>query len=170
MSEWVNRDKKNSDNEDKLSKKRPRKEENEGDEEDEIEVPEYKVDWEKGCVVSLKGLPDGCDRESILGAIKDTCEKHEMDKNPYVDYSRGQPDGAIRFKKAFEHISELVKLIKSGDIKICGEIVADAAVLDGEDEEKYWKEFAEFKRKRQQKYAMEKRNKKRKGGRGRGRN
>jgi len=128
------------------------------------------IDWKKGCVVSLKGLSDGCDRESILASIKEKCEEYEMDSKPYVDYSRGQTNGAIRFKQPFEKIRDFVSDLKNGDIKILDQKVEDASVLAGEEEEQYWKAFLEFKRKQTYQFALQRNgNKKRKGGRGGGR-
>lgn len=120
--------------------------------------------------MSLKGLSDGCDRESILASIKEKCEEYEMDSKPYVDYSRGQTNGAIRFKQPFEKIRDFVSDLKNGDIKILDQKVEDASVLAGEEEEQYWKAFLEFKRKQTYQFALQRNgNKKRKGGRGGGR-
>ena len=138
----------------------------------EVEIPEVKIEWKEGCVISMKGIPDGCDRETILEAIKETCEKYDMDTSPYVDYSRGQTDGAIRFKEPYEKISELIDLFNKGDIKICGSKVESVQLLAGEEEKSYWKAFEEFKRKKLIQIAMRNNNKKRKGnvgGRGKGR-
>lgn len=183
MDAWI-QDKENArgkfsthNNLDSNAKKRPRDENDNDNENDknhndvetaDEEASEFKIEWEKGCVISLKGLPSGCDREAIMDAIKDTCESKEMDSCPYIDYSRGQTDGAIRFKKPSEKFKDVVSKLKDGEIQICGKKVEGAFLLEGEEEEKYWKAYEQFKRSQTKQFAMRKRNKNKRGGHGRG--
>lgn len=68
------------------------------------------IKWEKKCVVSLKGLGDDIDRESIRDAIKDYDDNSgDREKAVYVDYSRGQTYGALRFPAPSPNIEELVE-------------------------------------------------------------
>jgi len=144
-------------------------------EEKEREIPTFKIDWKKGCVLSLKGLPDSCDREGILEALNDY--KEAFGGKPYVDYSRGQTNGAIRFDKPNdEKMLELATKFTDGTVKIYGKAIEEAVKLDGEKEEKYWADFIEFKNKQMKQQSLNRSNKRgrfngggfRGGGRGRG--
>lgn len=143
----------------------------------------YTVDWKPGCVIKLEGLGDGCDREAIMQAVANamdysTVEALKAEQLVYVDYSRGQATGAIRFFEPNDKIKTLLsklcpttttatastddadkqenkaegggdeddKAAKDNDvIQIAGAKVEKAYLLEGEQEEKYWKEFIDFK-------------------------
>lgn len=117
---------------------------------------DFKLDWKKGCVISVKGLPDGCDRETILASVTEVVGK---DVKFRADYSRGQKDGAIRFEQPNEKIAELAAKMKDGTVMVKGCKVESATVIDGEDEEKYYKEYIAFKTKQFQTKAEEKQHK-----------
>jgi lupus La protein len=150
-------------------------------EEVKVEVKEFLLDWKKGCVVRIEGLPtETCDREAIRAAL----EKHmEMDAEVfgragiYVDYSRGQANGAVRFPEPVDKVGELSSKLKSGDLLIADTKVTDAKVLEGDEESKYWTDFIDFKKRQIASKAEEKNHKKknfrggnrRGGGRGGGR-
>ena len=68
-------------------------------------------------------------------------------KEVYIDFSRGQKVGAIRFDSPSDKVKELAEKLKSGDIRIKGLAVESADVLDGEEEKTYWENFKDFKRK-----------------------
>jgi hypothetical protein len=152
------------------SKKRDRAEEE--DEVEKSDVPTFTVDWKPGCVIQLMGLPEACDREALLGAVAKGLEISLEDvktRKIYADYSRGQNDGAIRFPEPDEAIAKLATSLKSGDLLVSETKVTDAHVLEGEDEEKYWRTFIEFKNKQIRHKEEEKQSrKKRKKGGGRG--
>jgi xRRM domain len=172
----------------------------------------YTIDWKPGCVIKLEGLADGCDREAIMTAVATAMEYSTVDalkddQLVYVDYSRGQTTGAIRFFEPNDKIKMLLSKLycptsttttasasaatastdASGDddkqekklaegggdegkakvdddtaatvIKIAGAQVERAYLLEGEQEEKYWKEFIDFKnhqKKRQAESSSEK--------------
>jgi RNA binding motif len=112
------------------------------------DTSEFTIDWKQGCVVSLKGLPEACDREAILDAVMAACDltKEAMkEKKIYADYSRGQKDGAVRFPE-----TDLTKMftekVKSGDVKIGDTRLEQATVLEGDEEKKYWDDFVQFKK------------------------
>ena len=134
-----------------------------------VEVPEFTLDWKKGCVISIKGVPEGCDREGILAAVKSFMGD---DIEVRADFSRGQKDGAIRFDEPNEKISELSSKLNEGTITISQEKLESAVVLDGEDEEEYYKNYIAFRNK-QLKMRAEGNQQRKKGrfskGRGRGR-
>jgi hypothetical protein len=87
-------------------------------------------------------------------------EEETVEKGIYADYSRGQTDGAIRFKEPSDSISALVTKLASGHVEIAGIKVESASILDGEEEQKYWANFIEFKNKQARHKAEEKASKK----------
>lgn len=123
-----------------------------------LAVEKFEIDWKPGCVIELKGLDkEKCDRESIKAAIE------IEDNSIYADYSRGQTDGAVRFSKPCVEIKEIAEKLNSGEIKIAESKVETARVLEGEEEQTYWKTFIDFKNKKLQLRAEEanKKNKRR---------
>ena len=162
MSEFLdNKRKERGDKQEKARKRKVDESENEEKtEENEIEmedIPPIDIKWEKGCVIQLKGIPEGSDRE----AIKDSFKGLEIETEVcYIDYSRGQPDGAIRFSKPDEKISGIAEKFSNGEIKILDKAVDSACLLQGEEEEKYWNDFIAFKtNQRKQRLAERKGNK-----------
>ena len=135
------------------------------DAEIEVEYKKYELEWEKGRVISVKGVPEGCDREKIIaaiGAFFDVEADQVNDKlMAYVDYSRGQSDAAIRFKEANDKIQDFAAKLADGTVKIDDAAVTSAAILEGEEEEKYYKDFIDFKNMHRKKQAMEKMSNKR---------
>lgn len=129
--------------------------------EEEKEIPKFTLDWKPNCVIKVRGLPEGCDREAMLSAIGkglDISPNDVKDRKIYVDYSRGQKDGAIRFPEPSDSVGELAKKLKDGELKILDASIEDAAILEGDDEKKYWEEFIEFKTKQMIQRAEEKKN------------
>lgn len=121
---------------------------------------EFKLDWKKGCVIVVKGMPEGCDREKILEAVKSLID----DVQARADYSRGDKDGKIRFNEPNEKIAELSSKLNDGSITIGGAKVESATILDGEGEETYYKDYIAFRTEQMRQKAKEKndRNKRRK--------
>jgi La-related protein 7 len=135
-------------------KKRPKPEE-------ETEVPKFTFDWKPNCVIQIRGLPEGCDREAILSAIGkglNISQEEVKNRKIYADYSRGQKDGAIRFPEPSDSVAEVAKNLKAGELKIADVKVEDAVVLEGEEEKKYWEAFIDFKNKQLIQKAEEKKN------------
>jgi hypothetical protein len=131
-------------------KKHGREEDEKAEEDNKEEIPTFKSDWKPGCVIKIKGLPSACDREALLDMVAKGLEitvDQVKDRKIYVDYSRGQPDGALRFAEFADHITKTAASLKSGDLEISGAKVKDAFVLEGEEEQVYWKNFIEFKNK-----------------------
>lgn len=154
----------------KKKRKRNRDEDGDGGKEESDEAEKFTIEWKPGCVVSLKGLSEDCDREAIMDAVFKACEidkKEAREKQIFADYSRGQKDGAIRFSEP-ELAAKMLEKLKSGDAKICDAKVEEVSLLEGDGEKKYWEDYIEFRRK-QIKHRMEERkhkghNKRRKGG------
>lgn len=122
-----------------------------------LAVEKFEIDWKPGCVIEVKGLDEkNCDRESIKAAVE--IEGNSM----YADYSRGQSGGAVRFSKPCDEIKKIAEKLNSGEIEIAGSKVESARVLEGEDEEAYWKKFIDFKNKNLQHRAEEAANKNKK--------
>ena len=112
-----------------------------------VDVPQFTLDWKKGCVISIKGVPEGCDREKIVDAVKGFMGD---DIEVRADYSRGQKDGALRFNEPNEKISELSGKLNDGTITVADGKLESAAVLEGEAEEEYYKNYIDFRNKQQQ--------------------
>lgn len=131
----------------------------------EVEFKKYELEWEKGRVISVQGVPEGCDREKIIAAIGAyfNIEADQVNDKlmAYVDYSRGQSDAAIRFKEANDKIKDFAAKLADGSAKIDDAAVTSATILEGEEEEKYYKEFIDFKNMHRKKQALEKMNNKR---------
>lgn len=107
-------------------------------EREELEQIEFKFDWKKGCVISIKGIPDCSDREAILAAVKSFMGG---DVNARADYNRGNTEGAIRFDDPNDKIDDLASKLNDGSITIAGGRVESAIVLHGEAEEKYYADY-----------------------------
>lgn len=109
----------------------------------------YVMDWKTGCVIRLKGLSDQSDREAILDAIctiMNVTKDEIKEMNIYIDYSRGQDDGAIRFIEPNDDIMKRIcEQLSDGTIKIANEVVASAYILQNDEEQQYWDNFIEFK-------------------------
>lgn len=129
-------------------------------EEEEEELPTFRIDWKPGCVIKLEGLSETCDREQMLEAIakgldKDVDAVKEM--KVYVDYSRGQTDGCIRFLEP-DQVSLIFDKLKSGELEIAGTKVAKVELLEGDVEKQYWQDFMDFKTKQMRLRREEKKN------------
>jgi hypothetical protein len=164
LREWIDSKKKiNKQSNDAGAKPGPKKREREEVPEPEIVVKEFTVDWKPGCVIQVKGLGESCDREAIRAAVAkglEMTEEETVEKGIYADYSRGQTGGAIRFNEPSDSISALVTKLASGDVEIAGAKVESASILEGEEEQKYWANFIEFKNKQARHKAEEKASKK----------
>lgn len=120
------------------------------------------IDWKPGCVIRLEGLSKtDCDREAIFAAIQsglgiDDVKVKEM--MIYVDYSRGQEHGAIRFQEPSDDVKSLCEQLNSGNVKIKDSAPNGCRILEGEEEEKYWAEFIAFKAKQMKQRAEERSN------------
>ncbi|GKY94023.1 hypothetical protein MPSEU_000369100 [Mayamaea pseudoterrestris] len=121
-----------------------------GEDEDNADAaPAFTMEWKPGCVIRLEGLPDECDRETLLAAVSqglDMTVDQVKDLKIYVDYSRGQAGGAIRFLEA-DLVAGLCFKLASGDVTVGSAKVASAKVLKGDEEKKYWEDFIAFKNK-----------------------
>ena len=150
---------------DERKSKSPSKDKKRKDEPEPVEFKPYELEWEKGRVISVKGVPEECDREKILAAIGSFFGENTEDVNEklsaYVDYSRGQTDAAIRFKEGNDKIAELASKLNDGSVKVGEGSVASASILEGEEEETYYKNFIDFKNKQRRQQAEEKQNKRR---------
>jgi hypothetical protein len=142
MKEWLELKEKEEGEEKSDKRKRKSSAEDEGK---EAADDEFDIVWNPGCVISVKGFPDNCDREAIREAMKDYAPSDP--KELYLDFSRGQKSGALRFETPTDKIKELAEKLNSGEIEIIGCKVESAHVLEGEEEKTYWDNFKEFKRK-----------------------
>jgi len=148
------------------------KDDEESEDEELVDKENDVTSFEKGGVISLQGIAKGCSREDILSAIQDYSDIWKVSdanveeitkqksllplasRNVYIDYSREQTHGAIRFTNSciIEHrekIAELAEKLKLGEIKIFNdEALENAFVLEGEEEVKYWEKVMEFKKRK----------------------
>ena len=74
-------------------------------------------------------------------------ETEVRDRKIYMDYSRGQPSGAIRFSEPGEEVAKVCKLLAEGEAEVAGKKVESAVMLEGEDETTYRTNFIDWKRK-----------------------
>ena len=130
-------------------KRKPERKDDEKEEEEDVPPPTFTVEWKPGCVIKLDGLSRACDREKMLEAVaeglgKDVDGVKEM--KIYVDFSRGQTDGCIRFLEP-EQVHDVLKKLKSGELQVAGEKVESAILLEGDEEKQYWQDFMDFKTK-----------------------
>ncbi len=159
MQQWL--DKKAKQNPHRNPKKAAKRKAEDEEAKAAIEAIEFKLDWKPGCVISIKGLPDNCDREAIISAARGLVGD---DMNVRADYSRGLKDGAIRFDEPNEKITVLAAELKEGKITISGAKVDSASVLEGDDEKKYYDEYIAFRTKQMRQNAEEKLQRKRRKG------
>lgn len=168
---------KNKDGNNKRSRDEDKADDNEAEEEIKVEFEPVTLDWEKGCVIAVTGLStEKCDRESIREAVSDILKVSTDVKTSglYVDYTRGQSEAKLRLVEATKgaEMKELVDKLTDGSIVIAGEKVGSAKILEGEEEEEYWKGFIKFLNDKKRQRMEEKASNKRRfsgGGRGRGR-
>jgi hypothetical protein len=150
-----------------IEKSRKRARENGDDDDDDDggrEIKKFAMDWKPGCVIKLEGLSSTCDREQLLEAVAKGLDKSVdgvKEMKVYVDFSRGQTDGCIRFLEPDEAPALLEKL-KSGGLEIAGAKVDKVTALAGEEEKQYWSDFIEFKNKQIRQREEERRGKRRK--------
>lgn len=169
LQEFLDKIKKKRKAEKSVDKDKPKDEEaDEEEEKEEATFKEFTFDWKPGCVVKLEGLKDPCDREALLESVSKILEK-TVDEvrglNIYVDYSRGQTHGAIRFQEPGDMVKQVLDKLSSGDVEIAGGKVEKALILEGDDEKKYWDEFIAFKNKQMKQRAEERASRKKGGGR-----
>eukprot|EP00980_Cylindrotheca_fusiformis_P024385 scaffold11809_cov128-Cylindrotheca_fusiformis.AAC.24 len=120
------------------------------DDESEKEIRTFTFDWKPGCVIKIKGLPEGCNREAILDAVAkqlDISLTEVKNKKIYADFSIGQTDGALRFLEPDDNVKLMAERLKSGELEISGSKVQDAFLLEGDEEKKYYDDFIAFKNK-----------------------
>lgn len=165
MQQWLDKVEKKRGAKGQRDSSSPKKRKNENNEEQiKIDEIKYELDWKPGCVISCKGLPDDCDREAILTAVRGFMGE---EVTAFADYSRGQKDGVIRFDEPSDKIASLAADVNEGKVTVNGVKVESASVLEGDDEKKYYNEYIAFRTERMRKNAQEKldRKKKRRGGR-----
>jgi len=122
----------------------------EEEEEDFSDLPKWTIEWKPGCVIKMNGLPESCDREAISEMLQTALEVSKEDirtRKIYIDFSRGQTDGAIRFPEVSDDIAKVAQRLKEGELKVGDSNVKEAYVLEGDEEKKYWESFIEFKNK-----------------------
>lgn len=133
--------------------------------EEKMEATKFEYDWKPGCVIRVKGLPEACDREAMQQAIATGLEitlDEVRERKIYVDFSRGQTDGAIRFPESSDDVKGLCEKVGAGGVEIAGAKVSGAVILEGEEETNYWKDFIDFKTKQMRHRVEEKSSRKNK--------
>jgi RNA binding motif len=140
--------------------------------------PVFTMDWKPGCVIVLEGMSNAattndsedpgidCDREAILETVaqglKMTVDAMKEQKMVYVDYSRGQTKGAIRFSEPSEQVAAICQSLHDKSLTISNVTIMSVRVLSGTEEQEYWDRFIQFKNQQKQNHLQEK-NSKRKG-------
>lgn len=137
---------KNSEAEKETKKRNAENEDNKTTEEEEVE---FTIDWKPKCVIALSGLAETCDREAITEAVSkalDISMDAVKEKKVYIDFSRGQTDGAIRFDEPSDDVAAVAAKISTGETLVAGAKVKEATVLEGDAEKEYWDKYIEFKK------------------------
>jgi RNA recognition motif-containing protein len=132
----------------------------EPEEDDEVESKTFKCDWKPGCVIKLMGVPEDCDREALLDMVAvgmGVTVEEVKDMKIYVDYSRGEKGGALRFPELGDHIGKICAKLADGTLEVKGAKVEEAKIIDGDEEKKYWDDFIAFKNRQIKQRADEKR-------------
>lgn len=115
-----------------------------------IEKQQVEEKMQKGIVIHMSGFSSDSSRESI----RDLLEEHG--KVNFIDYSRGDKEGWVRFDESVSAAEVLRKLRESceGKIEMKGAEL-DCRVLEGDEEIAYWKKKfeaqAESRQKKKQK-------------------
>lgn len=150
MQQWI--EKKEKQKGTRTTKAEKRKSHDDEDKK-EIEAIEFKLDWKPGCVISVKGLPENCDREAIITAARGFLGDGISVR---ADYSRGLKDGAIRLDEPNDKLTTLATELNDGKVTVSGEKVDSATLLEGDDEKKYYDEYIAFRTKQMRTNAEEK--------------
>jgi hypothetical protein len=133
------------------------------DDTEEKEIRTFTCDWKPGCVIKVKGLPEGCNREAILDAVALQLEismTEVKEKKIYADFSIGQTEGAIRFLEPDDKVAVMANRFKTGELQISGAKVEDAFLLEGDVEKKDYDDFIAFKNKQIRHHEENKRSRK----------
>jgi len=150
LSEYLKSSKEMEGKEEKKSSDSNNKNKRREQDEEKKEIRKFTVDWKPGCVIKIRGLPEGCDRETLLDCVAkglDISVEDVKTLKVYADYSRGQTEGAIRFPEKSDSIMKISKKLIDGELTILDTKVEQALILAGEEEQKYWERFIEFKNK-----------------------
>mmetsp|Transcript_44133 Transcript_44133/g.47794 ORF Transcript_44133/g.47794 Transcript_44133/m.47794 type:complete len:311 (+) Transcript_44133:212-1144(+) len=150
LSEYLKNSKEMKGKEEKKSSDSNNKNKRREQDEEKKEIRKFTVDWKPGCVIKIRGLPEGCDRETLLDCVAkglDVSVEDVKTLKVYADYSRGQTEGAIRFPEKSDSIMKISKKLIDGELTILDTKVEQALILAGEEEQKYWESFIEFKNK-----------------------
>lgn len=127
-----------------LAKAKEEREKREADKEakkkdrDEAEAAFYQSQKVSGSVLHLKGLPAEGTRENL----KELFDNYAKVK--WVDYSKGEPEAYLRFVEADKAASALesLKAASEGKVVLMGAEL-EVRVVEGEEEEKFWKSTIE---------------------------
>jgi RNA recognition motif-containing protein len=120
-----------------------------------VQFEPFTLDWKPKCVIFIKGVPEDCDRESILSVVTEFIGE-DMSSKVRADYSRGLPDAKIRFDEPNDKIEELTSKLNEGEITLNGVKVESASILEGEEEKDYYDKFIDFQNKKRRLNAEEK--------------
>ncbi|GFS60885.1 RRM_3 domain-containing protein [Trichonephila clavipes] len=102
------------------------------------EVPD---DFVAGCLLKVCGLDEHITREVLKK------ELGEYGDISYVDYSRGNPEGVVRFEKAGIAAHILEKAAEEDGVKkfTFGSCKATISPVEGDSEQEYWKSIVKSK-------------------------
>lgn len=136
----------------KLKKEKQKEEEGEKQKEtkeekkDEDENEEESLKYDSGCVLHFKNVGEQTSREDL----KSLFGEHE--DIAWVDFTRGESEGHVRFSKegGAQRVIDALKAKGDGKIVI-REAEATLRVLEGDEEKSYWKKAQEDREKAKQK-------------------
>ncbi|GFU44618.1 lupus La protein homolog [Nephila pilipes] len=108
-----------------------------GDKKDDKKVPD---DFVPGCLLKVSGLGETITREIIKEGLE------EFGNVIYIDYSRGKPEGVVRFETGVAATVLEMAEEEDGVKKFTfGSCKATISAIEGDSEKEYWKSIAECK-------------------------
>jgi hypothetical protein len=126
-------------NEKKNERKRKKTESKGGNVEKTEKAPE-EFQWTKGLIVQLKNVGPGVRRDDIREALS------AFGKVAFVEHDSDEQPTFVRMTTV-DDARKTVESIESSEFQLGGQIV-EAALLAGEEEEKYWEKVKEFSQKK----------------------
>ncbi|GFY44896.1 lupus La protein [Trichonephila inaurata madagascariensis] len=122
----------------KLLKKTSEKKDEDEDNVEDVKVPD---DFLAGCLLKVCGLDEHMTREVLKK------ELGEYGDISYVDYSRGKPEGIVRFEKPGIAAQIFEKAAEEDGVKkfTFDSCKATISLIEGDSEQEYWKSIAKSK-------------------------
>lgn len=103
---------------------------------------EKKDEWEVGCVLKVKNIGEGANREDFEAVLN-------KKQYQFIDFCRGQTEGFLRFKKP-EFAKETLEKFTSEKPMIGGNEI-EVSLVEGDEEKEYWEKISDLRNQKKQK-------------------